>query len=296
MDKQEIESYKKAGEIAKKVVAYARGIVKPGVKLLEIAEKIEGKIIEFRGDIAFPVNLSIDEIAAHYTPSPDDETKADGLLSVDIGVAVDGFIADTAFSVDLTKDKKYKDMIELNEKALESALKIIKPGVMIKEIGEAISKVVGDKYSVVRNLSGHSLDKNQIHAGLTISNYQNNNNLELKDIAIAIEPFLTSGRGEIYEGKDSEIYALQKGGSIRDGDARKILKFVKEKYDTLPFCRRWLVRAGFKKVDFCLKVLTQQGIFKNFPVLIEKGRVAVSQAEHSVLITKEQAIIYTKSQ
>ena len=294
MDEKEIESYKKAGKIAVEVIAYAKEFIKPGMKLLEIAEKIEDKIKELGGEIAFPVNLSIDEVAAHYTPGPEDEGVACGLLKVDLGACVNGYISDTAFSVDLTEDGKHKEIIELNKKALESALKIVKAGVMVNEIGEAVSNVVGDKYSIVRNLSGHSLDKDMIHAGLTISNYKNNNDLELKDIVIAIEPFLTYGVGEIYEGKDSEIYMLQREASVRDSDARKILKFIKEKYNTRPFCRRWLVSEGFKKVSFVLKILTQQGILKNFPVLVEKSKKPVSQWEHSVLIGDGESIVYTR--
>ncbi len=295
MDKNEIESYKKAGKIATKVVAYAKEIIKPEVKLLDVAEKIEGKIGELGGEVAFPVNFSLNEVAAHYTPSPEDDTLAEGLLNVDIGVAVDGYIADTAFSLDLTKDGKHKEMIELNEKALDAALDVVKPGVKVNEIGAAVLSVVKDsEYVIVRNLSGHSLGRNMIHAGLTISNYKNSNENVLKEIAIAIEPFLTTGVGEIYEGKDSEIYMLQKDGAVRDGDARKILKFVRENYKTRPFCRRWLVNAGFKKVNFALKILTNQGILKNFPVLIEKSKKPVSQAEHSVLVLEDGCVVYTR--
>jgi len=294
MEKTEIESYKKSGEITVQVIAYAKEIIKPSVKLLDVAEKIEGKIVELGGQIAFPVNLSIDEFAAHYTPGPDDESVARGLLKVDLGVAVDGYISDTAFSVDLTDDGKHKEMIELNKAALDAVLGVLKPGMKVNEIGGAVSGVVGDKYSIVRNLSGHSLDKDTIHAGLTLSNYENDNETELNDIAIAIEPFLTTGVGEIYEGKDSEIYMLQKDGAVRDSDGRKILKFVRENYKTRPFCRRWLVNAGFKKVSFVLKILTNQGILKNFPVLVEKSKKPVSQWEHSVLIADGEAVVYTR--
>lgn len=101
MEKNEIENYKKAGGIAKQVLEYGKSIIKPGMLLLEIAEKIEFKIKELGGKPAFPCNLSINEIAAHCTPNIKDETKASGLLKVDLGVSVDGCIVDTAFSLDL---------------------------------------------------------------------------------------------------------------------------------------------------------------------------------------------------
>jgi len=295
MKQSEIQDYIKAGEIAREAGKFALEIIKPTVLLLDIADLIEKKIQELGGQPAFPVNLSINEISAHYTPSSDDKTIAFGLLKVDLGVSVNGFIADTAFSIDLTDNKEYKKMIEINQQALNSALKILKPGAEIREIGDAIQDAIKDSgFSAIKNLSGHSLDKNQIHGGITLSNYTNNNTNTLKNIAVAIEPFLTSGDGYIYEGRMSEIFMLQNFKKPRDSDARKILAFVQENYSTRPFCKRWLRKAGFNKIDFLLKILTNQGILHNFPILIEKGKKPVSQAEHTALILEDKVIITTK--
>jgi len=115
MDKEEIEKYKKAGEIAKQMKKFAREIIKKDMLLVDIAKKIEDKIIELGGLSAFPVNLSINDIAAHYHPTLDDTTKADGLLKIDMGIHIDGYIADTAITIDLTDDNKYKKLIEATE-------------------------------------------------------------------------------------------------------------------------------------------------------------------------------------
>lgn len=96
-DLTDTEKIMKAGKIASETREYARTIIKKGYLLLEIAEKIESKIIELGAKPAFPVNLSINEIAAHYTPSYDDEKTAQGLIKIDLGVHIDGWIADTAF-------------------------------------------------------------------------------------------------------------------------------------------------------------------------------------------------------
>ncbi len=294
MEQQEIKDYIKAGQIASKVKQFALKFVKPNMPLLEIAEAIENKIKELGGQPAFPVNLSINETAAHCTPAPNDTAIARGLLKIDIGVSVNGYIADMAFSIDLTHNNEFKEMIELNKKALESALKKLKPSIEIKEIGNAVQETINNpKFSIIKNLSGHSLGKNQIHAGLTLSNYKNNNTKKLNNIAIAIEPFLTQGIGQVYEGKQSEIFMLQKDGAVRDADARKLLKFIKENYSTLPFCKRWLA-GKFKKLNFSLSILTRQGILHNFPVLIEKSKKPVSQAEHTILILDDKVIITTK--
>lgn len=292
MNSNEIESYRKAGKIAAEAVKFGKSLVKKNMLLIEIAEKIEGKIIDLGGDIAFPINISLDEIAAHYTPSLHDDKKAEGLITIDLGVSIDGFIADTAFSLDLTEDKRYSEMIKLNEEALDFCLKNLKTDAKVKDVGFLISsKIKGTKYSLISNLSGHSLEKDIIHAGLTIPNYENSIDFELKGIAFAIEPFLTEGTGEVYEGKLSEIFMLENEIQVRDPDARKLIKFIKENYKTRPFCKRWVEKAGFKKLDFLLPLLTKQKIFHNFPVLIEKSKMPVSQFEHTVLITDKVEVV-----
>ncbi len=294
MQKQEIESYTKAGEIAREIKAFARDIIKPGVKLIDVAEAIDNKIFELGGEPAFPVNLSLNEIAAHYTPAPGDETTAEGILKIDVGVAIGGYIADTAFSLDLTEDKKHKEMIELNEKILDNVTKKIHIGMEIYEIGETCQKTLkewNDKndnsFSIIRNLSGHSLGQNQIHAGLTISNYKNENK-NILDGAFAIEPFVTMGVGEIYEGQPGGIYVLQSDAPVRDRDAREVLKFIKESFITRPFCLRFLVKEFENlspvKLKFILSMLVRQGILHEYPMLIEKSKSPVSQFENTFVI------------
>lgn len=288
MDLEEINAYKKAGKIASEVREFSLNLIKKNMKLIEIAEAIENKIVELGGEIAFPVNLSINEVAAHYTPSPDDETLASGLLKIDLGVSVDGFIADTAFSMDLSDDKEFEEMISENKKILSEVLETLNTESKVKDIGNFIyEKTKDSKFSVVKNLSGHSLGKNLIHAGLTISNYKNENNTSLKNSAFAIEPFLTTGVGEIYEGKESEIYSIQNDLNVRDAESRKLLKFIKENYSTRPFCRRWLVKKGFKNINFVLSNMVKQGILHQYPVLVEKSKKPVSQFEHTILITNK---------
>jgi methionyl aminopeptidase len=301
MEEQEILAYQKAGEIAVEVKRFARSFVKPGVKLLEIAEQIERKIREMGGEPAFPVNLSLNEVAAHYTPSPEDETIAEGILKIDIGISVGGFIADTAISLDLTPDGEFKELIEANKGVLESATLVVRPGMKVMDVGEAIQKSLKKfnedndaDFSVIRSLSGHSLAEDTIHAGLTISNYPNENETELNDMAFAIEPFLTTGSGEIYEGKVGEIYGLVSDAQVRDRDAREIIKFIKENYKTRPFCRRWLVDEGFSKVNFVLSTLVKQGVLHNYPVLVEKTKAPVSQMENTFLICGDTVEVTTE--
>ena len=279
------EKYLKAKEIAYRVKKEAKDFIKRDCHLVNIAEFIEKRIIEIGGKTAFPANLSIDEVAAHYTPSLNDEKKAEGLLKIDFGVEVDGYIWDLAFSIDLTEEKKYEEMIKLNEEILNEAIKSINKETRVCDIGKKISELLKrKKFNIIKNLSGHSLERYLIHGGVTIPNVENKDDTLLFGKAIAIEPFLTTGIGEVIEGKPSEIFMLiDERKKPRDNETRKILEFIKKEYKTKPFCKRWLDKEGFK-TSFPLKILTKEKILYNFPVLIEKSRGIVSQAEESVIV------------
>lgn len=297
MEKHELENYRKAGEIAVEVKKYVRQLIKPEMSLLEIAEKIEAKILESGGQLAFPINLAIDDIAAHSTPGSDDKSVAEGLLKIDIGVHIKGSIADTAFSLDLTKEKKYSKLIETSEKALDEALKKIKKGISLSEVGLVIQKAITEKgFSPIRNLSGHELGNFLVHAGLTIPNYENHNETKLDEGAYAIEPFSTTGTGLVYDGGKSGIYRIEKGSrvGVRDATARKIYQYILEEYKTLPFCERWLTKKFGSRTKLSLLFLEQAGIIHHYPQLIEKSHAPVSQAEHTIIIYEGDVEVTTQ--
>lgn len=295
MDPKEIESYKKAGEIAKQVKEYAKDLIKPDMKLVEIAEKIESKTKELGAEVAFPVNLCIDDIAAHYTPTFKDETLAGGLLKVDIGIHVDGFIADTAFTLDLTPNNQHKEMIKANEDALKIAQRMVTKDSTLSEIGASIHETITKAgFSPVRNLSGHSLSQHQIHGGLIVPSYKNNNENKIGIGAFAIEPFATTGEGVVYEGDLSSIYhIIKEDGQPRDKFARKVLEWLHENKQTLPFSERELEREFGPRARLALKMLTDAGIIKGYAKLLEKTHKPVSQAENTILIHEDKVEITT---
>lgn len=286
------ENYKKAGAIAKQVKDYARTIIKKDSSLLELAEKIEAKIIELKGNIAFPVNLSINEIAAHYTPSYDDELKAEGLLKVDLGVHINGCIADTAFSIDLENSEENKNLILAAESALNKAIETAKEGIETSQIGNEIQKAISKhNFCPIINLSGHELKENILHAGITIPNYDNKSQEKISKGVYAIEPFATSGQGKVIDGKMSGIYMLISKKPIRDISSRKILEFIEKNYSTMPFASRWLVKEFGKKSLISLSILEKAGILHQFPQLIEISRKNVSQAEDTIIVSNKTEVL-----
>jgi len=295
VNKEEVEKYEKAGKIAKEVVDYSRKMIKKDMKLKDIADKIEEKILSLGGKLAFPVSLSINDVAAHYTPKHDSEEKAFGLLKVDLGVHVNGFIADTAFSMDIDDIEENKKLIEASDKALQEAIKLVEKKSMVNEIGGKIHDVITSLgFSPIRNLSGHELGEYKVHAGLTIPNYNNGNKKEFEEGAYAIEPFSTNGHGIVYDGNPSSIYRLIERKAIRDPLARKIMDFMEKEYKGLPFCERWIFKKFGPMSLRSLRLMEKEGILHQYPQLIEKAHGKVSQSEHTILVLKEKVKITTK--
>jgi len=285
------EKILKAGEIAKQVKIFAKSIVKKNVPLLEIAEKIENKIIELGGKPAFPCNLSINEIAAHYTPSHDDTNLAYGLIKVDFGVHVDGWTSDTAFSLDLENSEINKKLIETSKEALDAAAKTIKVGVKANEIGKVIQQTIEKKgFMPVINLSGHQMIQYYLHAGNTIPNIDDNRASIIEPGLYAIEPFVTTGSGKVHDGKPSGIYMLEDSRPPRSPTARKILNYIAEEYQTLPFCSRWLVKKFGNSALLALRELERNQNLHHFAQLVENPGAIIAQSENTFLVEEKVTV------
>ena len=290
------EEWKKAGQIASEARDFGEDLVKPGKTYLEVAEEIEKKIISLGGKPAFPVNISINEVAAHYIPAKDESLhfKEGDLVKLDIGAQINGYIGDTAKSIDLGNNKK---LIEASEEALEKAIKIVKPGVALNEIGRVIQETIESKgFSPIRNLSGHSIEQYKQHAGISVPNFESGDKTTLKEgQVIAIEPFATDGVGLIEEGKPSGIFLLTSGKQVRDRTARDVLNYIHNNYNSLPFAERWIYKKFPEfKVKYARRILMKEEIITEYNQLIEKGKGLVSQAEHTVLVQESPTILTGK--
>ena len=286
-----------AGKIAQDVKKYIRPFVKEGVSLLELADKIEAKIVELGGRPAFPTNLSINEIAAHYTPAYNDETTAHGLIKVDFGVHIDGWVSDTSFSVDLENSAENKKLIEASEKALEAAEKTISKNIDVSEIGKEIQNAIEKLgFSPITNLSGHQIEQYALHAGMSIPNINDKRTAKITAPGLyAIEPFATNGSGRVKDGKPSGIYSLIDYKNVRSADAREILEYIAEEYDQLPFCSRWIVKQFGTKALIALRQLEQNGNLHHYAQLVEAGNGIVSQSENTILLkTNGEKIVTTR--
>ncbi|MBI2043395.1 type II methionyl aminopeptidase [Candidatus Pacearchaeota archaeon] len=289
------EKILKAGKIASEVREYAREFIKKNMPLIEIANRMEEKILGLQGKPAFPTCLSIDSTAAHATPSYNDSRIARGILKIDFGVHIDGWIADTAFSIDLEDLEENKKIIRASEKALEAAIKTIKKNVQLKEIGKAISREMELlNLNPITNLSGHGIDRWILHSRVSIPNHDNKSMILIEEGLYAIEPFATTGIGSVHDGKPSGIFRLENERNVRSLIAREVLEFIIKEYQTLPFCSRWLVKKFGTKALIGLKQLEENGNLHSYAELIESSNSLVAQTEHTILVEKNGIIVTTE--
>jgi methionyl aminopeptidase len=291
LEAEKYEKHREAGEILSQVRAEAADRVEVGASHLAVAEYAEERIRELGGEPAFPVNISVDEEAAHATPSPGDDAEfGEEMVNLDVGVHVDGWIADTAITVDLSGNP---ELAEASEAALEAAIDAVEPGVETGEIGAVIEKTIdGYGYNPVINLTGHGLDQYEQHVAPNIPNREVSQGVELEvgDV-VAIEPFATEGTGKVSEGHDEQIFALEREGSVRDRSARKVLQQITEEFKTLPFATRWIDAA---RPEMALRRLKMNNILHGYPVLKEDDDYLVSQKEHTVIVTEDGCEVTTE--
>ena len=295
METKEINNYKSAARVWKQAINKASKI-KEGKSLLDFANEIEKEIISEGCGLAFPINLSLNEEAAHYTPNwdktDDRSLRVSDVLKIDIGVHKEGYICDGAMTVNL--DNVHAKQIEANELALSNSISVAKFGNKIDLIGKAIEDTLKEKgFNPVYNLGGHGLEKFDIHAWPSLPNHNNNSSYELEEGAIAIEPFASTGDGFVSESAQVDIFSLNEGKNVRNVHGRKLLAIAKT-YEGLPFAERWL-KAKSDLDDFQfnlgLRELMKTDVFKTYPGLKETQGNIVTQVEKSLLILEDKTIV-----
>ena len=294
----QIEDYVKAGKIAGEVRENVRQKDWIGSTLAEICDYVESEIIKRGAKCAFPVNTSLNEVAAHYTAEPNDpKTVSDSdLVKIDLGAQINGYIADTAVTVNY--DPQYDSLVQAAENALQAAMSMIKVGVKSKDVGRKIQNTIMDMgLKPIANLSGHSLDQYTIHAGKTVPNMWTIGSFSFSENeAFACEPFVTTKNalGFVRNGKIKNIFALASRKMTKDDEANKLLEYIWNNFNMLPFALRWIVKEWEEKearrlLDFLIK----KKVVKAYAILVEANGKTVAQAEHTFIPTQTGVTVTT---
>jgi len=295
------EEYLKAGKIASEVREMVRVKDWIGKTVYEICEEVEGGIKKRGAKCAFPVNVSINEIAAHYTAEPNDPIiiKDTDLVKIDLGAQINGYIADTAVTV--CYDAQFDGLVEAAEEALSNAMSMVKTGVKASDIGRTIETTIKQRgYKPIANLSGHSLDQYTIHAGRSIPNIWSIGGFSLSDSsAYACEPFVTTeqGGGFVRNGQIKNIFAINSRKKTKDEQADKLLDFIWKNFNMLPFALRWITKEWEEKeARRLLEILVKKKAVQAYPVLIEVNEQRVAQAEHTFIPNDNGATVTTSAE
>ncbi len=297
MDPEVLQKCIKTGKIAAQVRREtAAKLQKPGTSFLHAMDFAEERILKLGGQIAW-AQMAVNEVAAHYCPEESDTgvSQEGNLIKVDIGVHLDGWLADNAMTVMVGKSTEYKDLVKASQNALKAAIKLIRPGVQLWELGEAqYSEAEALGFTTVKNLCGHTIEHYKVHAGISIPTYNNKDKTELQENwQVAIEPFVTNGQGMIKEKPPATVFMVEQEKGVRSPYARKILDQVKPQ-NGLPFTLRWLTRKlGKGGTALGMRELLQSGIVHSYPPLVEVAKGMVAQFEHAMIV-KDKPIVVTR--
>jgi len=300
------QDYKKAGLILSKALDLAISLTTPGEKLIDIAEKVEDFIRKNSAQPAFPLNISCNEIAAHYSPIVNDQSiiPDKAIVKIDGGVTINGYIADAARTI--VFDDEWIKLKESSDHALTTVLKEIKPNSSIYRVGETVEREIRRAgFLPIINLSGHSLSRYSLHGGISIPNYSIPKKLRHDEDVFkpghvyAIEPFATPGVGKVFDGEKMTIFRQFRSlnSSSLPNKIQKIYNLIEREYNNLPFSWRWVFNSDFtlEEVERAKKILSKKKIIHGYPILIEASHKPVTQKEETILIGTNKIHILTKS-
>jgi methionyl aminopeptidase len=292
-----LEEFVEAGKIARKVKEWSKKLIVVETPLIDIAASIEDMIVEEGAQPAFPVNISINEVAAHYTPSLNDSSVIgeNDVVKVDFGVRLNNGIADTAYTIDLSG--QWTQLLEASAQALDKAIKVIRAGVSVSDVSAVIEDTItAYGFKPISNLTGHKIVPGLLHAGVEVPNVKNNSSYVFKEGDVfAIEPFATNGRGFVNDLDEVEIFSLIEPKPLHSRLGRVMLNHIVKTYGFLPFAQRWLETAFKSKlqVSVALKEMIKKRVVATYPVLREAGGGMVSQFEHTVIVREGGCTVTT---
>jgi methionyl aminopeptidase len=297
-DKEELEKFRLSGRILRETREEMKTYVKENMLIIDVCEKTEGLIRAKGGKPAFPCNVSINEVAAHYTSPPNDTLRIPegSTVKVDLGVHVDGYVTDTAFTVSFNPEGR--SMANTAEQALKAAIENIHGDMALGKIGGLIETTIKNRgFKPISNLTGHSVGRYLIHAGTSIPNVVQVSFAKVKSGEVyAIEPFVTlpEAVGRVDDGSQTTIYRLLKAKSVKNEPAKKLLKYIESNFRTLPFAERWLIGVVPKEQHkAAFKELLASKTIMSYPVFVEVSKKPVAQAEHTVLLKDDGCEVLT---
>lgn len=296
---------REASEVHRQARADAQQYIKPGMKMLDIVARIEESTRALlpsdglkRGR-AFPTGVSLNHVAAHYTPNYGDDTilGRNDVLKVDFGTHIDGRIIDCAWTIAF--NSKYDKLLEAVKDATYTGIREAGIDVRLCDIGAAVQETMesyeveldGKTYGVkpLENLNGHSIEPYHIHAGKSVPIIDNGDQTKMEDGEVfAIETFGSiNGKGYVYEDYECSHYMKNFDAPrvpLKSSKARQLLTHLDKTFGTLAWCRRWLDDSGQSRYLLGLKELVDADIVNMYPPLCDSIGSYTAQYEHTIIL------------
>jgi methionyl aminopeptidase len=298
LDEEAFRKLRESGRILRETREELKGFIRENMPIIKVCEKAEELIRSKGAKPAFPCNVSINEIAAHYTSPPGDKRTIpeNSLVKVDIGAHVDGYVTDTAVTVCFNHE--LRDMVETAEQALKKAIEIIQPNMSTSKIGAVIEQAIKSRgYRPISNLTGHQVGRYLVHAGTSLPNVAHISLTKVRlGEAYAVEPFVTvqNAAGKVEESGEVTIFRFVKQKPLKNPYAKKLLTYIEENFRTLPFAERWL--QGIVPQEHYQEAFRELLVSKavmGYPVFVEASGKPVAQAEHTVLLVEDGCLVLT---
>ncbi len=292
----DFEKIKEAGILCKELKKKAKNIIKEGVSYLEVIEFVEKEIETKNFKPAFPTTICANNIAAHFTIYDEDlKFKKGDVIKLDFGISNDGWIVDNALTIEISTNKS-ESQIKANEKGLRKLLDFIEIDLELREIGKFIQNYAKERgFETIKNLSGHEIKRNNLHAGLNIPNNENGDKRKISDNSIlAIEPFFSKTTSKVISSGNSNILHLKHNKNVRDRIAREVLNYIKKEFPYLPFSKRWLLKKFDKrKINYAINLLKKEDIIYEYPILKSDDNSIITQFEETLVFKNKKKYIIT---
>ena len=217
---REIEKIAAAGALVADTIAYVGGLLAPGVTTEEL-DDAAGAFIRDRGGIptsegyrGYPkaICISPNDVVVHGIPDAYEVGEGD-LVTIDVGVTLDGAIADSAYTFPVGRiDPEAQRLLDVAEDALAAGIAEARFGNRVGDVSHAIQTVVeGAGFSVIRSLVGHGVGR-YYHEDPHVPNFgEPGRGPRLSEgMTIAIEPMISAG--------DPDVVVMEDGWTIRTAD------------------------------------------------------------------------------
>jgi len=294
MDSKVREILRRVGRASREARERAAELAVEGGFLLDVAEEVEDLMRKRGLRPAFPTCISIDDVAAHYSPTHEDPLRfrRGHVVKLDLGAHLDGWIADTAVTVEIGT-RNWSSLIRSSELALQTAIEAVRAGVTTRALGEGIQRAIESHgYKPVRNLTGHTIERYVLHAGKSVPNVPHGHDTLHEGEVVAIEPFASAGAGQVDGRRTGNIYRLLKPRPLHDDSLDGFLNGLVREFRTLPFAERWAYRLD-ARAPVLLNRLVRRRVAMTYPALLDVAGGIVAQTEHTMIVGLDGAEVTT---